>query len=194
MSSTILLHQLQFLEKQRKVGTAPSSVTYGQRKRRGREVDEARDDGDSLAGMLKMDDRSRTPQTTNQRGTQDPSATRAPTDDRAAKRFRAALEQLAGRDGTATRGRDRRRAGKRAPARADALLAAARRAATLQQADRTAANLRRLGRSDAAARGAKPDVKSVLTLADRRRRKNRAKRLKQWRLVREDKPRELAQW
>jgi hypothetical protein len=182
------LHQLQVLEQQRNASSNSSAT--GKRKR----ASSASSFSTSASGLVNQlgttstSSSSSTTKANNGKDKNKPAA--AGADDVRAKRFKAALEQLAAQDAP-SRGRGRQRVN--GMLKTDALVASIRKAHERQQADRTKPNLTRLRITDrAASKGAKSDVKSVITLSGRGKKKRRERK---WHIKKDDdKPREVAKW
>jgi hypothetical protein len=161
MSNAVLLHQLQVLENQRNAsGASPST---GKRKRTSTAA--------SLTGGV------------NRKGGEDGKNKKSGSgEDVRGKRFKAALEQLAAQGAPPNKGRGRQK--KHGMQKADALVAATRKANQRQQADRTRPNLRHLLSTDkAATKLGKPLVKSVISLGGRGLRK---KKERKWHIQKDD--------
>lgn len=180
MSSAVLLHQLQVLEQQRN-GSSSSAATGGKRKRASSSSSSSLAAGAS--GLVnKMG------------GTPNDKKKKAKSgeaeEDVRAKRFKAALEQLAAQ-GTPNKGRGRQRVN--GMQKTDALVAAVRKANARQQANRTRPNLARLRTTDRmTAKSSKSSMKSVLSLSGRAARK---KKEPKWHIQKESKePREVPKW
>lgn len=190
MSNSVLLHQLQVLERNRKSSSGGNNLGTNKRRRRDEDADLISTTTTSTLPFGLM---------VNKGAPASTKSSKASSKDKAdekeqvrARRFEAALEQLAAHDGKSTQGRAKRRKTKdgrqAAPQKADALLAAARRAAERQQADRTKTNLKQLTTTDEAVQVARPLVKAVVTLSGRSDKKRKERK---WHILKEDKPRPL---
>jgi hypothetical protein len=179
MSSAVLLHQLQVLEQQR---NGSSSTAGGKRKRAS-----SSSSSSLAAGASGLVNRmGGTPNDNNKKKAKRGEA----EEDVRAKRFKAALEQLAAQ-GTPNKGRGRQRVN--GMQKTDALVAAVRKANAKQQANRTRPNLTRLRTTDrATAKSSKSSMKTILSLSGRSARK---KKEPKWHIQKESKElREVPKW